>query len=83
MPKMMKAAVFVEPNRIVLDDKPISDVGPLDALIRLTTTTIFGTDINILKGECPVECDLTIGHESVGVIEKSARPYRGISKARA
>jgi alcohol dehydrogenase len=49
MPKMMKAAVFVEPNRIVFDDKPISDVGPLDALIRLTTTTICGT--HILKGE--------------------------------
>jgi alcohol dehydrogenase len=28
---MMKAAVFVEPGRIVLDDKPIPDVGPLDA----------------------------------------------------
>jgi hypothetical protein len=31
----MKAAVFVEPGRIVLDEKPIPDVGPLDALIRI------------------------------------------------
>ena len=31
---MMKAAVFVEPGRIVLDEKPIPDVGPLDALMR-------------------------------------------------
>jgi alcohol dehydrogenase len=31
----MKAAIFVEPNRIVLDEKPIPDVGPLDALIRV------------------------------------------------
>jgi hypothetical protein len=30
----MKAAIFVEPNRIVLDEKPIPDVGPFDALIR-------------------------------------------------
>ena len=37
MPKM-KAAVFVEPGRIVLDDKPVPDVGPLDALVRITTT---------------------------------------------
>jgi threonine dehydrogenase-like Zn-dependent dehydrogenase len=73
MPKMTKAAVFVEPNRIVLDDKPISDVGPLDALIRLATTTICGTDIHILKGEYPAERGLTIGHEPVGSIEKSAR----------
>lgn len=50
----MKAAIFVEPGRIVLDDKPIPDVGPLDALMRVTTTTICGTDVHILKGEYPV-----------------------------
>ena len=53
MPRM-KAAIFVEPGRIVLDEKPIPDVGPLDALIRITTTTICGTDVHILKGEYPV-----------------------------
>ncbi|MEZ5864958.1 MAG: alcohol dehydrogenase catalytic domain-containing protein [Geminicoccaceae bacterium] len=41
-----------------------------DALIRITTTTICGTDIHILKGEYPVEKGLTIGHEPVGVIAK-------------
>jgi len=69
MPKM-KAAIFVEKGRIVLDEKPIPDVGPLDALVRVTTTTICGTDVHILKGEYPVERGLTIGHEPVGVIEK-------------
>jgi alcohol dehydrogenase len=69
MAKMMKAAVFVEPGRIVLDDKPMPDIGPLDALVRVTTTTICGTDIHILKGEYPVARGLTIGHEPVGVIE--------------
>lgn len=66
----MKAAIFVEPGRIVLADKPIPEVGPLDALIRVTTTTICGTDIHILKGEYPVAKGLTVGHEPVGVIEK-------------
>ena len=70
MTNKMKCAVFVEPNRIVLDEKPIPDVGPLDALIRITTTTICGTDVHILKGEYPVETGLTIGHEPVGIIEK-------------
>lgn len=78
--KMMKAAIFVEPNRIVLDDKPIPDVGPLDALIRVTTTTICGTDIHILKGEYPVERGLTIGHEPVGVIEKLGSAVQGYSE---
>lgn len=52
---MMKAAVFIEPGRIELEDKPIPDVGPNDALLRITTTTICGTDIHILKGEYPVK----------------------------
>ncbi|MGH2341770.1 NAD(P)-dependent alcohol dehydrogenase [Segnochrobactraceae bacterium EtOH-i3] len=70
MTRKMKAAIFVEPGRIVLDEKPIPDVGPMDALVRITTTTICGTDIHILKGEYPVARGLTIGHEPVGVIEK-------------
>ncbi|MDQ7247951.1 NAD(P)-dependent alcohol dehydrogenase [Dongia sedimenti] len=69
MPKM-KAAVFVEPGRIVLEDKPIPDIGPNDVLMRVKTTTICGTDIHILKGEYPVARGLTVGHEPVGVIEK-------------
>ena len=67
---LMKAAIFVEPGRIVLDDKPIPDVGPTDALMKITTTTICGTDTHILKGEYPVARGLTIGHEPVGIIEK-------------
>ncbi len=70
MAQMMKAAVFVEPGRIEIDDKPVPDVGPNDALIRVTTTTICGTDVHILKGEYPVAKGLTVGHEPVGVIEK-------------
>jgi threonine dehydrogenase-like Zn-dependent dehydrogenase len=62
----MKAAVFVEPGRIVLEEKPVPDVGPLDALLRVTTTTICGTDVHILRGEYPVEKGLTVGHEPVG-----------------
>ncbi len=73
----MKAAVFVEAGRIVLQDKPIPDVGPLDALMRITTTTICGTDVHILKGEYPVARGLTIGHEPVGVIEKLGSSVRG------
>jgi threonine dehydrogenase-like Zn-dependent dehydrogenase len=73
----MKAAVFVEPGRIVLDEKPIPDIGPLDALIRITTTTICGTDVHILKGEYPVASGLTVGHEPVGVIEKLGSAVTG------
>lgn len=73
----MKAAIFVEPGRIVLDEKPIPEVEPLDALVRITTTTICGTDVHILKGEYPVRKGLIIGHEPVGVIEKLGSAVKG------
>ena len=66
----MRAAVFVEPGRIVLDQKPIPDVGVTDALIQITTTTICGSGVRILKGEHPVAKGLTASHEPVGVIHK-------------
>jgi len=80
MAMQMKAAVFVERNRIVIEDKPIPDVGPLDALIKITTTTICGTDVHILKGEYPVARGLTIGHEPVGIIEKLGSSVTGFQE---
>lgn len=77
MAEKMKALVFLEPDRIALDEKPIPDVGANDALVRVTTTTICGTDIHIVKGEYPVESHLTLGHEPVGVIEKLGRNVEG------
>ena len=74
---MMKAALFIEPGRIVLDEKPVPDVGPLDALLKVTTTTICGTDVHILKGEYPVARRLTIGHEPVGVIAALGSAVKG------
>ncbi len=77
MTSMMKAAVFVSPGKIELTDKPIPPVGPNDALIKITTTTICGTDVHILKGEYPVAPGLTVGHEPVGVIEKLGSAVQG------
>ncbi len=73
----MKALIFVEPGRVALDEKPIPEIGPNDALMRVTTTTICGTDIHILKGEYPVKPGLTVGHEPVGVIERLGSNVKG------
>jgi threonine dehydrogenase-like Zn-dependent dehydrogenase len=73
----MKAAIFIEPGRIILGEKPIPDIGPLDALVRITTTTICGTDVHILKGEYRVEKGLTVGHEPVGIIDKLGTAVTG------
>ena len=80
MAAKMKAAIFVEKGRIVLDEKPIPEIGPTDALVRIPTTTICGTDVHILKGEYPVAKGLTIGHEPVGVIEKLGSGVSGFEE---
>jgi alcohol dehydrogenase len=77
MKSTMIATVFVRPGKIELREKPIPEVGPTDALVRITTTTICGTDVHILKGEYPVQPGLTIGHEPVGVIAKLGSAVRG------
>lgn len=79
MPETMRATIFIEPGRIILGEKPVPQPGPGDALIRITTTTICGTDIHILKGEYPVASGLTIGHEPVGVIEKLGSAVTGFT----
>ena len=79
----MKAAVFVEPGRIELVSKPIPSVGPNDALIRITTTTICARTCTSSKGEYPVAKGLTVGHEPVGVIEKLGSAVVGYTKASA
>jgi len=66
--KTMKAAVFVERGRIALEDRAIPTPGPGEAVIKVTTTTICGTDVHILKGEHPVERGRVVGHEPVGVV---------------
>jgi threonine dehydrogenase-like Zn-dependent dehydrogenase len=74
---MMKAAVFIKPGKIILDEKPVPKIGATDALIKITTTTICGTDVHILKGEYPVKPGLTIGHEPVGIIEELGSAVSG------
>ena len=66
----MKANVFYGKNDIRIEevDRPHASVG--DAVIRITLTTICGTDLHIVRGEYPVKPGLIIGHEPVGVIEE-------------
>jgi alcohol dehydrogenase len=66
----MRAYVFsgINDARIEEVTRPHADVG--EAVIRVTLTTICGTDLHIVRGEYPVKPGLIIGHEPVGVIEE-------------
>jgi len=66
----MQALVFRGPNQIALENVPMPHAGPGEAVIRVTLTTICGTDLHILKGEYPVRPGLILGHEPVGVIHE-------------
>lgn len=68
--KTMKANVFHGVDDIRVEEVPRPVAGPGEAVIRVTLTTICGTDLHILRGEYPVRPGLVIGHEPVGVIEE-------------
>lgn len=66
----MKALVFKGPGQIGLEERPIPKPSTGEAVVRMTLTTICGTDVHIVKGEYPIRPGLVIGHELVGVIHE-------------
>lgn len=67
----MKALVYGGPGRKTLEERPMPTLkDATDAVVRITKTTICGTDLHILKGDVPTVAPGTVlGHEGVGVIE--------------
>lgn len=69
----MKALVYEGPGRKSLMERPLPDLkAATDAIVKVTRTTICGTDLHILKGDVP-SCPpgRILGHEGVGLIEKT------------
>jgi alcohol dehydrogenase len=67
----MKALVYHRPGKRAWEEKPRPTVQELgDAVVRVTTTTICGTDLHILEGDLPSVADGRIlGHEGIGIVE--------------
>jgi len=68
----MKALVYHGPGIRSYEEKPIPVLkDSTDAIVRVTKTTICGTDLHIMKGDVPSVTDGRIlGHEGVGIIEQ-------------
>jgi alcohol dehydrogenase len=66
----MRANVYRGVNTFGIEEVARPHAGPGEAVMRVTLTTICGTDLHIVKGEYPVAPGLVIGHEPVGVIEE-------------
>jgi threonine dehydrogenase-like Zn-dependent dehydrogenase len=73
----MKATVFHGKDDIRVEDVPQPHPRAGEAVIRVTLTTICGTDLHIVRGEYPVNPGLIIGHEPVGVIEELGEGVSG------
>lgn len=66
----MQAAVFHGIDDVRIEQVPKPRAGAGEAVLRITATTICGTDVHIVKGEYPVRRGLILGHEPVGIIEE-------------
>ena len=66
----MKALVYHGPGKKAWEEVPDPTIiGSADAIVRVDTTTICGTDLHILKGDVPtVQEGRILGHEAVGTI---------------
>ena len=69
----MKALVYKGPGFKAVEDRPVPQIAaPTDAVVRITKTTICGTDLHILKGDVPTCAPGRIlGHEGVGIVDKT------------
>ena len=77
MPETMKAAAFEGNEKIQLEERPLPRCGPSDAIVKITLTTICGTDVHIWREEYPVEQGRIVGHEPVGVIHQLGEAVEG------
>jgi alcohol dehydrogenase len=67
----MKALVYQGPNKKALEERPKPEItAPTDAIVKVTKTTICGTDLHILKGDvASCKPGRILGHEGIGVID--------------
>ena len=68
----MKALVYAGPGTKSLEERPKPEItAPTDAIVKITRTTICGTDLHILKGDVSTcKPGRILGHEGVGIIDK-------------
>ena len=76
----MKAFVYHGPGKFAWEERPRPQIqGATDAIVRITTSTICGTDLHILKGDLPGVTDGRIlGHEGIGLVEETGAGVTGM-----
>jgi threonine dehydrogenase-like Zn-dependent dehydrogenase len=75
----MRANVFRSINQFGIEEMAKPEARAGEVILRITYTTICGTDLHIVRGEYPVESGRIIGHEPVGVIEQLGAGVTGFA----
>jgi glutathione-independent formaldehyde dehydrogenase len=78
----VKAVVFKEPFKLAVenvDDPKIEQPG--DAVIRITTANICGSDLHPYEGRAPLEAGMVLGHENMGIVEETGPGVNRVMRA--
>ncbi len=75
----MKTFVMRAVGQVGVIDKPVPEPGPDDAIVRTTAALICTSDSHTVRGAIGPRNDLTLGHESVGVVHRLGSHVRGFS----
>ena len=77
----MKAVVYDGPRRMRVADEPEPKLkGPKDAVLRVTTSAICGSDLHMFEGRTPLKPGQVVGHEIMGVIEEVGEAVSSIKE---
>ena len=77
----MRAAVFIEPRRIEVADRPDPVIAkPTDAVVRVVLACVCGSDLWFYRGQTDYEPGRPVGHEFIGVVEEVGSEVRTLAK---
>jgi glutathione-independent formaldehyde dehydrogenase len=77
----VKAVVSKEPFKVVVEDVEDPKIEqPGDAVIRVTTANICGSDLHPYEGRAPLDAGMVLGHENMGIVEETGP---GVNRVKA
>src|ERR1044072_8921947 len=77
----MKAVVFHRPGHVEVNQGPDPKIEhEEDAIVRVTSTAICGSDLHIFNGFIPQKNDMVMGHEFMGIVEETGRRVTKVQK---
>jgi len=75
----MRAIVYKKPNEVSVETVADPEIeSPTDAIVRITSSGICGSDLHMYEGRTPASGDMRFGHENMGVVEAGGSAVNAI-----